>query len=277
MSRLWKDKTIIWKEPRSWASPLSRWLRPYLNDRGIRFLQKTEEQDLCWDDSDWLDIAQLILNEETEFIVEELAFALTFATARTYHGCRPMSIRGYYERGLLRNDSIVLKDEVRKIVIEEPGLSFFRKTIEKRIEECDFIERDTGRLYVVLDDRGLVSSAGHYLLYGSEWLVSLLGFGAHEILRERGYPTVILVDLPLDLAHLSDLEQLSRVLLQEWTRIKVNRPDWGPELDFTFCLREDISPSLIVGHYHPEQICDPIHQNIWRANKDRACPDCEQF
>jgi len=70
-------------------------------------------------------------------------------------------------------------------------------------------------------------------------------------------------------------EQLAENLLQEWTRIKVNRADWVPELDFTFCVREDIPNALIINHFHPEVICDPFYMNMVRRVELRKCPSCE--
>jgi hypothetical protein len=92
MSKLWQRALIEWKTPTSYTSVLSRWLRHWLNDKGIRHLMRMSNQDLCSDDG-----------------------------------------------------------------------------------------------------------AGHYLLYGSEWMQCILGFDAHPALRAWGAPTVVLVDLPLSL------------------------------------------------------------------------------
>ena len=234
------------------------------------------EQDICWDDSDWLKMTQVILRFEVEYVSECLADSLSFATARTYHGCRTENADLYHQAGILRNDPLILANEVRRIVSEEDRLAHLRPVIEQRLRDFDSIDRDTGRLYLVLDDRGLTNSAEHYLLYGSEWIQCLLGFEAHEALRQRGYPTIITVDLPLSMVTPHEREELAEALMQEWTRVKVNRPDWVPELDFTFCLREDIPSALVVNHFHPEVICDPFYQNIMRRIDLRNCPRCER-
>jgi hypothetical protein len=129
---------------------------------------------------------------------------------------------------------------------------YLRPFIEERLQDFDGTERDTGRLYLVMDDRGLTKSAGHYLLYGSEWIQCVLGSEAHEALRRRGAPTILVVDLPLTMITSHERKQLAVALLREWTRIKVNKPHSVPELDFTFCLGEDVPGNMIVGHFHPE-------------------------
>lgn len=274
MSAIWRRTIIDWKEPKSWAPAVSRWLRPFLNDRGIRHLQRMGEQDICWDDSDWLKKAQTVLDFEVEYVIENLADTLSFAVARTHHGCRTEDASLYQRVGILRNDPTILAEEVRRIVGEEDRLAYLRPVIEQRLRDFDSTDRDTGRLYLVMDDRGLTDSAGHYLLYGSEWVQCVLGFEAHETLRRRGVPTILSVELPLSMVTSHEREQLAEALLQEWTRIKVNRPDWVPELDFSFCLRVDIPGAMIVDHHHPEIICDPFYQNIRRRVARQTCPGC---
>lgn len=274
MSAIWRGRIVDWKRPRSWTSVVSRWLRPFLNKQGIRHLQRIGDQDICWDDHAWLKKAQSIFQFEVEYIVEHLADALSFATARTYHGCRPDDAGLYHRAGIRRNDPAVLANEVRRIVREEDRLAYLRPAVEQRLQDFDSTERDVGKLYLVMDDRGLTNSAGHYLLYGSEWIQCVLGFEAHEVLRRRGVPTILAVDLPLSMVTSHEREQLAKTLLQEWTRIKVNKPDWVPELDFTFCLQEDIPGKMIVSHFHPAVICDPFYRSIKRRIDQQHCPSC---
>ena len=275
MSAIWRRTIVNWKEPQStWASVTSLWLRPFLNKKGIRHLQRMGEQDICWDDSDWLKKTQNILQFEIEYVVERLADALSFATSRTYHGCRTDDFGLYSKEGIRRNNPGILSDEVRRIVKEEDRLAYLRPIIEQRLREFDSRERDTGALYLVMDDRTLASRAGQYLLYGSEWVQCVLGFEAHETLRSRGVPTIIAVDLPLSMVTSHEREQLAKALLQEWTRIKVNMSDWVPELDFTFCLQDDIPSEMITGHFHPEKIRDPFYQGIVRRIDRRSCVAC---
>nr|WMC98893.1 hypothetical protein RAR13_09425 [Aminobacter aminovorans] len=274
MSTIWQQTIIDWRKPKSWISPLSRWLRPFLNECGIRHLQRMGEQDICWDDHEWLKTAQDVLRFEVEYVIERLSDALSFGTALTYHGCRTDDAGIYHRAGIRRNDPAALADEVRRIVREEERLAYLRPVIEQRLQDFDYKDRDTGRLYLAMDYQGLTDGAGHYLLYGSEWVQCVLGFEAHETLRRRGVPTILTVDMPLSMATSHERQLLAEVLLQEWTRVKVNRPDWVPELDFTFCLRMDVEGTMIVNHFHPEVICDPFYQNIRRRVSQQTCPNC---
>jgi hypothetical protein len=274
MSTIWRNHTIHWKDPSTWVGRLSHWIKPFLNRRGIRHLQRMSEQKLCWDDPIWLEKTQEILDFDVQCVTERLGLALSGATIRTFHGCRPRDAGIYLRNGILCNDPKMLASQARHIVMEEEGLHYLQATIDQRLTDFKERDRDTGRLYLALDDRTLRDGGGHYLLYGSEWLQCLFGFEAHDVLRRRGVPTVVLVDLPLAMTHEHERRELSEALLQEWTRIKVNRPNWCPERDFTFILRCNVSGSFIAGHYHPETVCDPFYQNVRRSIESRYCPSC---
>ncbi len=275
MSATWRDRIVNWREPKSWVSALSRWLHPFLNERGIRYLESMGEQDIFWDDSDWLKKTQRILKFEVEYVVRHLADALAITSVRAYHGCRTDDAGLYHKKGIRRNDPAVLADEVRRIVGEEDKLAYLRRDIEQHLQNFSSTDRDAGKLYLTIDDRGLVNRAGHYLLYGSEWVQCVLGFGAHESLRQRGVPTILIIDMPLRMVTANQREALARSLLQEWTRIKVNRPAWVPELNFTFYLNHDIPGEMIINHSHPGVIRDPFYQNIERRTTRQSCPACE--
>ncbi len=270
---IWKDKVISWKDPSSWVPLLSRWLRPFLNKRGISHLRKMGEQDICFDDeSAWL-IAQTALAEDVDAVIQLLHDALGHSRLRTYHACRVKDASVYHDQGIRRNDPRALAELARSIIMEEEALAWMRPTIDEKIKNFDATERDTGKLYVVLDDRFLIKHAGHYLIYGSEWIQGFLGWSAHDVLRKRGVPTIILIDLPLVCA--SSKERLAQVFMREWTRVIVNKPDWVPEIDFSFCLWKDVPKEWVVGHYHPAAVPDCFYERVERRTEITFCPCCK--
>ena len=82
------------------------------------------------------------------------------------------------------------------------------------------------------------------------------------------------IDLPLDWVHPEARVELALALLQEWTRVAVNEPDWSPKIDFTFSLQHDLPADCIVGHYHPEVLIDTHHGFIRRRQLATTCPAC---
>lgn len=271
----WQNTIIEWKRPTSWVPVLSRWIRPYLNERGIRYLSAMGAQDICWDDSDWREKTESVLRLEFASVVERLADALASTIARTFHGCRTTDAGLHNRAGILRNDPRALADEVRRLVAEEGELAYLRPTIEQRLETYGAKDRDTGKLYVVIDDRALMEmGGGHYLLYGSEWILGMLCGDGHSVLRRRGIPTILAIDLPLRLTAEHERIDLARTMLREWTRVKVNGMDFLPRLDFTFCVEQDIPGNWIVSHMHPAALRDPLYQFIERRSPRQTCPSC---
>lgn len=271
----WKGRVIDWKDPSTWVPAVSRWARPYLNDRGIGHLNALGCRKLHWDDPDWRTrIAQQAFRIDVEEAATRLGSALEPALVETYHGCLTADAGTYLRLGLPRNDPDRLEEEVRRMVREEDAFARFRPEIEQRIARNPYRNGDAGRLYAALDDRALVEKAGHYLIYGSEWVVGVLG--ACEELRGRGTPTLVKVRLPLSAASEYDRRELAEALLQEWTRIKVNRPVDVPVTVFTFMLRADVPPAWVTGHRHPELVRDPLVNFAVRHYPDAFCRECRQ-
>lgn len=272
---LWARPLLVWKDTPTWYERLSTWLEPWLIPGGKAALERLGEQDICHDDFAWREeILGPHLNDDLEVVRDQLAEGLKDATLRVYHGCRAPDA-GVYERfGLLRNDPVSMEAEVRRIVAEEDSLSYMRADIDQRLVEFDSRERDTGKAYVCVDDREQLDASGHYALYGPEWLQAFFSFSGFEVLRKRGVPTILEIDLPLIFANDYDRKQFSEQLLNEWTRMVVNRPDRTPSIDFTIILRRDLPPEWVVGHYHPGALRSPYEQFQIFKSEVTHCPSC---
>jgi hypothetical protein len=273
--RLWRDHLVHWKDRATWFEPLGAWLAPYLRKGGRDRLRRGGERDLCWDDADWLDrVLYPQLTIEIDTVIEQLADDLEGTVLRTFHGCRVPDAGVFHRDGIRINDPARLEDEVRQIVAQEEDLAWLRPTLEQRLADFDARERDTGRLYVCADDQPQLDRIGHYMLYGSEWIVALLGFSAHSTLRRRGVPTMVELDLPFRMATPGTRREFARKLLQEWVRVLVNGPTFVPALDFTIVLHANVPAQMIVGHYHPAVLRDPFHSFITHKTAINTCPGC---
>lgn len=263
-----------WKEPSTWQPPLSDWLVPHFRDGGLEALSQLPEQDLCWDDSDWLDeVLEPCLAQDIETVVEALATAIDRATLRVFHGCRVADASVFHQQGIKLGGAATLLAEVRTLVAEEDDLASMRPRLENILAGVD-VDYEADQLFVVADDTFQLKYAGHYMLYGSEWILSLLGFGAHDVLRRRGVPTMVEIDLPMSRLTPGLRANFAEALLQEWVRLEVNGATFIPPLDFTIMLRAPVPAHQIVGHFHPEALRDPFHQNILRKTAVKTCPAC---
>jgi hypothetical protein len=98
---VWHDRVIIWKESATWQPILTTWLQRALRADALKRLKPGVFRDLCWDDTDWLDVLDRCIKPPIESVTDELANALRHGLIRTYHGCRTDDAGSYFRDGLL--------------------------------------------------------------------------------------------------------------------------------------------------------------------------------
>jgi hypothetical protein len=202
----------------------------------------------------------------------ELAEAIAPAILRAYHGCCTEDAGVYHREGLRRHDRAGMEERLRAMVERHPELHAAKARLTEAIAALD-VELDMERVFVVADDQVLLRDAAHYLIYGSEWIFSVLAFHRHA-LKKIGAPTLLEIDLPLTMASAAARRALAAQMLSEWTRLTCNRPDWSAPIDFTFTLHVDIPSECVVGHSHPKELTDPLEQfRTYRAQTD-ICAHC---
>jgi hypothetical protein len=252
---------------------LSAWIASRLSKNGLQRLSPGEFRDLCWDDFEWLNVLGQSLDTDVENVAESLADALDRAVLRTYHGCRTVDARTYFEKGLRRHDRTELRSQILAIVGANDELGWMRGQVDNRIARIDNTI-DQGRLYVAAGDKAMLERFGQYLVYGSEWISAVLGHDGRHVLREYGTPTVIEIDLPLKFLTFEVRKNLAQWMLLEWTRLTCNEPNWIAPFEFGICLQIDLPPALVVGHYHPEEVVDPLDGHITYRSPSTVCDYC---
>jgi hypothetical protein len=252
-------------------------LKPVLEPDYLKLLKAYDPKPHYIDDPDWVsEVLQSVIQEDVDCVREGLAAELIKHSIHAYHACRTQNADTYHQHGIRLNEPNEQAAEVRKIVEQEDGLASMRASIEKEIADFDAWDRDTGRVYLSADERSLIEDAGHYLIYGSEWIQCVLGWGAHSVLRARGVPTLIAVNLPLQTQSRQTRQELASKLLEEWTRIVANDGDpWVRDIDFSFILNDAVPSIWVMSHHHPAYVLDPYYQRIKRITVNPTCPACQ--
>lgn len=264
---------IIWKHPETWMPVVRSWLRPRLAKGAVGRIRKADFSDLYADDSAWLEMLLAVARPDADDLVGGFADELDRMVVRAYHGCRTEDAGEYFRRGIRVHRREELEELVRSIVADDDRLRWMLPTLVARM--ADFPSRcDDHRCFVVLDDRALMEQAAHYLIYGSEWVCAVLGHGWRDPLLERGAPTMIEVDLPVKWVSVGLREELSKLLLGEWTRQTVAKPSGTFLEDFTFTLHHDLPPETVVGHWHPERLVDPLERMRVHRPASTTCRHC---
>lgn len=270
---VWNGRRIIWKEPDTWVPAVTAWLAPDFRADAMRRLKPGVVREICWDDSDWLAVLDRCIKGSVEGLTDSLSDALLGSVVRTYHGCRTDDAGSYFRNGLLVHSRERLKAQAEAFIDAHPELHYMKTRLDDAIAEVGN-ELDQGRAYVVVSDEALLAHSAHYLIHGSEWVMSLFHEDGRSILRRIGAPTLIEIDLPLSVPHSSDRRGLAEDMLQEWTRLACNGQEWIAPINHSFFLVRDIPRECVVGHSHPAKMTNPHDQMGLYHSPIVTCKHC---
>lgn len=187
-----------------------------------------------------------------------IQFYNSYTHIRTYHSCRPIDIDAYFKNGITLGDYDNLLNKFTKDMRKYCNIQISDAHIESAKKEFGrFHDR---RIFVVLDDRQLLEWAGHYAIYGSEYLIAVAnhvqhkyGIGGKDYLKVFGTPSVYEVLLNIEEIVEPDL----RAVVAE-----INNAIYEDRLtdlvDFTFELYKPIEPEAVINVCHPSNIKDPL-------------------
>ena len=187
-----------------------------------------------------------------------------YSGLRAFHGTRTSDVSSFYRNGLLLADNRKLANQARELLrpfaSDDLGLE---SAISKAYAGST---TDEGRAYVALDATLLINSAGHYLIYGSEFVIAAaveLGGEFGDLkpqLCEIGRPTVFRIALSPELVRPCFWHELARAVSEELDSVcDGNAPS---ELDFTIILHKVVPPNAILSHWHPTRIRDPLRKDL---------------
>lgn len=262
----WRFREQCFKDLRSYAGDV-------FNDELIRELERIG-LDACWsDDLSWLpidDIDKLVLGR----------FAGFYKSIKGFHGCRPINVAQYLDVGLHGQKQSVIEAIFRRIFSD-----LDESLIAQAIEEMDERGRgEKGKSYFVSDPNELITMSGHYLIQGSEYLMSLAArlcdFDDDREedytlrLRRVGVPTIFEVDIPIARIPTKQLTSIAAVVVAEWCNFNLF-PGEGYNKILCYIAHGDIPGACISGHSHPTEISDPHNgRRIYRVESP-TCEVCE--
>jgi len=179
-----------------------------------------------------------------------------YCSIRAYHGARPLNVEAYYNSGILISDCDNLVCQARAVFASSAFPAFSPSEIDQAVNSLPrYVD---GSVCVALDDRQLVEWAGHYMIYGSEYIMAIAGclppiqgMNCQQYLKGIGAPTVFELEVPVSAVSDYELNALALSIGEEESVGEV-----PCNIDFTFELHESLAPECIIGHYHPREIWD---------------------
>lgn len=263
-------KVLDWRNRRAWLQHVRSYAKPLLTPSLAKVLEQCSPQ--CWSDvMDWLPNHDDLV---PEFCDRMSAFYTHF---KAFHGCRPESLSSYYEHGLRGQNADSIIKKFRQLFADLPPTS-----LDQAIEKMKHRESsERGKIWLSVDDRQMVREFGHYIINGSEYLLALaakLGGGRYDEdyrlrLRTIGIPTVLEVDVPIELITPAQKLDVAKIILSEWGQLRTKRP-LGISSSPSYVVRSDIPAECIKAHYHPAKIRDFHHDIPTYINKAVRCDHC---
>ncbi|WP_218584171.1 hypothetical protein [Pseudomonas sp. JG-B] len=196
---------------------------------------------------------------------------------KAFHGCRPESLSSYFKDGLQGQNAVSIIQKFRSLFADIP-----KADLEHAIEQMQHREfSEKGKIWLSGDDREMLANHGHYIINGSEYLLALaaklgVGSGTEDYrlrLRTIGIPTVLEVDIPIDLIPPAQRLAVAKMVLSEWGQLRTKRP-LGMSSSLGYVVRSDIPAECIKAHYHPARVRDFHHYNATYINKTLHCEFC---
>ena len=252
-----RKKVFIWKS--------DSWLQTFIDaiPDDIKALANSEKDSVMKSRDSTL--YNLGVSEDSELYQELISiikglFKKEFSHIRLYHLCRPTNLDSYYKNGIQVLDKSEAHMILKELFLNEQHPHVTEQKINKAINKMkpDFGKcTRSGVTHLVLDYRYLIRLAGHYGIYGSEYLYCLaVSIGCGEELKETGTPTVFEFDVPVSI--LSEYGSLYREILEE-ALYQYLEPCEIDEVDHTETLYvEDVKKIELIEHFHPEYIPDPF-------------------
>ena len=253
-------KIFIWKNFADWHGIIEEMLLQGSRKKIVERIRKNRE---CFKYIDDLNLFKTFYSEFGDYSILEDTFVtdfpLRFPFVRMYHCCRPTDTRSYYAKGICVLDLNEANERFRNMFLDNPSCPNINKShIDNAISSMAGSYKRHGYIYFGLDDRFLITYCNHYLIYGSEYINGLAAFLEKELgcpakseLKKYGMSTIFEVNIPVKQISSGELRELAQYLLPAWSFAIAHDKNEIGKVDVSIEIDHNLSPELIVGHYHP--------------------------
>lgn len=170
-----------------------------------------------------------------------------FTHIRAYHACRPLNIQDYLINGIQTiNKAQALREALLRIKSDYVDEKKIVQEFSKQWGDFADIHK---RVWMAVNKEVLLTSAGHYLIYGSEFINELaMKLGCRSSLKNAGIPTIFHCDIPLEDISSSKVMEIETLIMSGYIQ------------DISIAVNE-VSSQDIVDYEHPKEVPDPYCYN----------------
>lgn len=250
-----------WSEKDRWHPEVLGMLSDLVDKKVIRQFRSDPPYCIASDDLTWLD--RIVEKVKRRPSVDMKAIVTTRLQERypevvAFHACRPANLESYKTHGLRPCDPERLQAQAREIFGDSDRLE---AAIHKLREGASYTyeEHNSGKVFFCLTLEELVESCGHYLLYGSEYLLGIAGpLGKQNTLRKIGKATVIECCIPSSMIPPTYWKCLAGNVIADIFQ-KIADPDYEEGIPtFGFPIYGSLPPEAILQFHHPTRIPNPL-------------------
>jgi len=177
---------------------------------------------------------------------------------RAYHGTRCIDEKSFKAEGIRTFSNEERKEQVLKMCdLLELGTMQRKCVMDAFDKVCESYSGagSLSKVWLSCTKKQLLERAGHYLIYGSEFIIAAFNNGLHyfDNLASIGVPTIIACDVPID-----------SIDTNIWLPSMCDGMNRG-DMDVCFPVAS-VKPEDIVGFEYPTEIVDPYTQRVYHFN-----------
>lgn len=261
--------TFTWTDYLSWEKEICELLSEYVDDEVIAYFRLHPPKYVVCDNTSWLDNIVMTVKGFNVDVKHELSLLLTdhYEVFRAFHGCSPLDTATYYDQGIKRLNQSEYNQIAKEHFLSGNFPEIQESDLLAAIEDMETDNRE-GLVFFEAHEKMLLQCCGHYMLYGSEYLLGIAatlskrdGIDYRRTLKQRGTPTVFVCDIPFKFIGFDTILELSGSIIETLFE-RILDPDYKhpqPGNCFGFPICHDLPPKYIVDHYHPDYVHDPIY------------------
>jgi hypothetical protein len=255
-----------WQAFETWRGVIWELLGDLVNSRVKRAFVRSPPKYVVGDDLSWLN--KIILSvrgidvDTKVFLTERLIDR--FQALRAVHGTRISDPSSFYRHGLLPLDPEVFHEHARTVFLNDDFPEITEAELKNAILAVGGQLRE-GRVWFEGNENLLVEQCGHYMLYGSEYLIAIAAnLGQRrdyrQALKATGKPTLFVCDVPLHFISGYTLQEFAGTALEMVFQELLDGHKFSPDRwrGAGFCIHKALPPSCLVGHCHPVVRRDPF-------------------
>jgi hypothetical protein len=259
------DKVLDWPSYSTWRDVVWSLIADVVDADVRATFITTPPKYVVSDDLRWLDkIVWAVKRQriESKALLAERILE-RYASIRSVHGTRTADVGGFYRNGLIPLDLNAARKTANETFLGGQFPELNAEKVDAAIRAVDPSLRE-GRVWFEANEPMLVEQCGHYMLYGSEYVI---GIAAHlsgprdyrQALKRVGTPTIFVCDVPWSLIGHGTLTEFAGCALQCVFEELLEGRDYEPDSwrGAGFCIHQALPPECIVGHYHPS-VRDPL-------------------